>query len=1172
MKQLSDPHIFQENRLPAHAEMEIFICDKSSGSESRATSNRIINLDGGSSLLQYDEYEDDDWAFSYADNPAAAKEGFEAEDYEPIVKDGWSAIKVPAHIQMEDGRDKPHYTNTAYPWDGKEALERGETPSQFNPVGSYIRYFEVPSAYAGKQLRISFQGVESAAAVWLNGSYVGYFENSFDPAEFDITPYVKTGKNKLAVRVFKWCAGSWCEDQDFFRFSGIYRSVYIYYVPEVHLEDIRIRALLDDDYINGRLAVEARLSSPGGVRLRLLDTSAVGLTAAERTEQVYGLAQTKPEKVLFDSGVVSGVSSTENCGDPTKVGSDDPASQVSGQPAGSIMVSAESPDLPSLRLWSAEQPNLYTLLIEVTDEQGKVVERTTQRVGFRRFEIRDGLMCINGKRIVFKGVNRHEFSSQTGRIVSDEELLQDIVTMKQNNINAIRTSHYPNDVKIYDMCDEYGLYLIAENNMETHGTWNMYDPLVKAREEAAQRLSKQSSGDNPISEDGQTGVADPGSAADQPALTFNDWYKYDVINKYADEIIDRVIPGDDDKWEPLLLDRVNSCYQRDKNHPCILIWSIGNESFGGKVPQHMTDLFHKLDPDRLVHYEGIFHDRRYPDTSDIESQMYPSVADIEAFLSEHREKPFICCEYTHAMGNSCGGMHKYTDLTEREPLYQGGFIWDYIDQSIESQTMYGEDCQLYGGDFGERPTSYEFSGNGIVYGADRTPSPKMQEVKYNYQSIHVEFADGRMIIRNRNLFTSTDVYDCVITWLHEGKEIERTTIPTAVAPLSEEEYDLPFYGEEKEPGEYAIIVSFRLKDKTIWGYEECEMAFDQFIYTVEEDEAAGSEQATVTGTQSGISAYGASTQQLPHKPLEVIIGEENVGVRGKDFEVLFSGDKRGLVSYIYKGKQFLSEPPRPNFWRAPTDNDRGAGSDFDYAQWKIASLYQKPRDEGTERPMYPWSEAYIEKYGDRMGIKDDGTFIISFDFVLATTPMAEVTVTYTVHQDGQITIAMDHTPVEGLPEMPEFGLMFTLDPELTDVRWYGLGKEETYADRKRGGKIGIWHKKVRDCMARYLVPQECGNHEDVRWMSVLDSTYQYGLKFKATQSSMCASALFYTPHQLEEAKHIYELPKPYHTIVRTSLAQMGVGGDDSWGAKVHPEYHLDVSRPMHFEVTLEPCE
>ncbi len=1138
MKKLSDPRIFQENRLPAHAEYEMFVCEKSSGSAPIETSIRILDLNGEIYLTPDGEYEDDEWAFSYAENPAGAKEGFEAEGYEPGgFWDGWSSINVPAHIQME-GYDKPHYTNTAYPWDGKEALARGETPSRFNPVGSYIRYFEIPSEYEGKTLRISFQGIESAAEVWLNGSYVGYFENSFDPAEFDITPYVKEGKNKLAVRVFKWCAGSWCEDQDFFRFSGIYRSVYIYYVPEVHLEDIRIRALLDEHYKNGRLAVDTWLSAPGGIRLRLVDAPAIGLTACERTEQACQIVESEPDKVLYDSDVVRGTESPEQ-GDADR-----------------IQIAVESPELSSLRLWSAEQPNLYTLLVEVMDEQGEVVERTTQRVGFRRFEIRDGLMCLNGKRIVFKGVNRHEFSSKTGRMVSDEELLQDIVTMKQNNINAIRTSHYPNDVRIYDLCDEYGLYMIAENNMETHGTWNMRDPLGKAKEEARKALAAD-----------QPDGAGLESVTAGPEPDFNDWYKYDVINKYAEEIIDKVIPGDDDKWEPLLLDRVNSCYQRDKNHPCILIWSIGNESFGGKVLQHMTDLFHELDPDRLVHYEGIFHDRRYPDTSDMESQMYPPVADIEAFLSAHKEKPFICCEYTHAMGNSCGGMHKYTDLAEREPRYQGGFIWDYIDQSLTGTTMWEKECQLYGGDFGDRPASYEFSGNGIVYGDNRTPSPKMQEVKYNYQGVHVDFDDGKMTVRNRNLFTATDIYDCVVKWLYEGREIGKKTVATSVAPLSEEEFDLPFYGEEKEPGEYAIIVSFCLKENTLWGYEGEEMAFDQFVYLVEVDESAAVQVAS-TEQPGTVAVRDEKTSTSSHAPLEVIIGEENVGVRGEDFEVLFSGIKGGLVSYIYKGRQLLGEVPRPNFWRAPTDNDRGAGSDFIYAQWKVASLYPLLRDAGSDRPMLPWTEAYIEKYGETMGMRDDGTFFIPFDFILPTNPMAEVRVSYTVYPDGRIRIAMDHTPVEGLPDMPEFGLMFTLPVEYTDVRWYGLGPEETYADRKRGGKLGKWHKKVRDCMARYLVPQECGNREDVRWMSVMDQTYQYGLTFTASSSLMCASALYYTPNQLEEAKHLYELPNPHHTIVRTSLAQMGVGGDDSWGAKVHPEYHLDVSGPMHFEVTV----
>ena len=510
------------------------------------------------------------WKFHYARNYGSAILGFEKEEY--CCRD-WDDIRVPAHIQME-GYDAPQYANVQYPWEGHEDIHPGEIPEHFNPVASYVKYFEVPEEMQGKRLFISFQGAESGIALWLNGHFVGYSEDSFTPSEFELTEYIKEGENKLAAQVFKWTASSWCEDQDFFRFSGIYRDVYLYTVPEVHVYDLQIRAIPDETLSAAALEIRTNTWGKGTVKITL---SKDGETVIEDKKALDG-------EEIYSWKVA----------DPV--------------------------------LWSAEEPQLYDLTLEVYNEAGELQEVIPQRVGFRRFEMKDGIMTLNGKRIVFKGVNRHEFSSVSGRHVSEEELRKDLKTMKQNNINAIRTCHYPDASGIYELCDRYGLYMIAENNLESHGSW--------------------------------------------------DAASHGLVPK------DTIVPGDNMDWEPMMLDRVNSCYQRDKNHPAILIWSVGNESYGGKVIFDMSEKFRAVDPHRLVHYEGIFNDRRYEGTSDMESQMYTSVENIKKFLAEHKEKPFICCEYTHAMGNSCGAMHKYTDLTDTEPRYQGGFIWDYIDQSI----------------------------------------------------------------------------------------------------------------------------------------------------------------------------------------------------------------------------------------------------------------------------------------------------------------------------------------------------------------------------------------------------------------------------------------------------------------------------------------------------------
>ena len=513
-------------------------------------------------------------------------------------------------------------------------------------------------------------------------------------------------------------------------------------------------------------------------------------------------------------------------------------------------------------LWSAEAPQLYDLVLEVYNEAGELQEVVPQKVGFRRFEMKDGIMTLNGKRIVFKGVNRHEFSSVSGRHVSEEELRKDLKTMKQNNINAIRTCHYPDASLIYQLCDEYGIYMIDETNLESHGSWDVAE--------------------------------------------FTKDYTY-------------VVPHDKPEWRDMMLDRANSMYQREKNHAALLIWSCGNESFGGKDIFEMSQFFHKEDPTRLVHYEGLCHDRRYNDTSDMESQMYPSVEAIKEFLAKDSSKPFICCEYTHAMGNSCGAMHKYTDLPDTEPKYQGGIIWDYIDQSIYKKDRYGKEFQAYGGDFGERPTDYNFSGNGIAYGGNRDASPKMQEVKFNYQNITAEVSADSVKVINKNLFVSTDIFDCKVTVAKNGKVIHKASLATAVAPLSEETYVLPLAKEEK-PGEYTVTVSFHLKEAKAWAEAGHEVAFGQYVYQVEEPKKTCPE------------------------GVKVIRSTHNIGVRGAHFEVLFSVLNGGLVSYKYAGKEMIEAIPKPNFWRAPTDNDCGNLMGMRYGQWKLASMYLSHKD------------------------------------------------------------------------------------------------------------------------------------------------------------------------------------------------------------------------------------
>lgn len=581
----------------------------------------------------------------------------------------------------------------------------------------------------------------------------------------------------------------------------------------------------------------------------------------------------------------------------------------------------------------------------------------------------------------------------------------------------------------------------------------------------------------------------------------------------------------------MMLDRANSMYQRDKNHAAILIWSCGNESFGGKDIFEMSQFFHKEDPTRLVHYEGLCHDRRYNDTSDMESQMYPSVEAIKEFLAKDSSKPFICCEYTHAMGNSCGAMHKYTDLTDTEPKYQGGFIWDYIDQSIYKKDRYGKEFQAYGGDFGERPTDYNFSGNGIAYGGNRDASPKMQEVKFNYQNITAEVSADIVKVINKNLFVNTDIFDCKVTVAKNGKVIHKASLATAVAPLSEETYVLPLAKEEK-PGEYTVTVSFHLKEDKAWAEAGHEVAFGQYVYQVEEPKKTCPE------------------------GVKVIRSTHNIGVRGAHFEVLFSVLNGGLVSYKYAGKEMIEVIPKPNFWRAPTDNDCGNLMGMRYGQWKLASMYLSHKDfrQGAYGPANMPEVEVNEK-----SVK------VSYTYIMPTTPTSECKLSYEVFGDGRVKTTLVYDPVKELGDMPEFGVIFKFNADYDRVEWYGLGEAETYSDRKKGAKLGIYANMVADNIARYMVPQECGAKEEVRWAKVTDRKGR-GMLFEMDENNgpMMFSALPYTPHEMENAMHPYELPEVHYTVVRVAKDQMGIGGDDSWGARTHEEYLLKTDKKMEF--------
>ncbi len=1017
VSRIADPTYVSENRVPAHSDHRWFADAAEAVS---GTSNLEQCLDGM-------------WKFHYAQNPAETIEGFQAAGFDCS---GWDDIAVPGHIQLQ-GFDRPQYTNVQYPWDGHESVVPGQVPQRFNPVASYVRTFALDRPLAvGERLSVSFHGAESAIAVWLNGTWIGYGTDTFTPSEFDLTDALVAGENKLAVQVFRFSAGSWIEDQDFYRFSGLFRNVVLYRRPAVHAEDVRVTTEVSDDLAEAVVSVRVALAGPGRVRASL-----------------------------------AGVGELADAGD------------------GTLAVRVQRP-----RLWSAEDPYLYDLAIEVLDDAGNVVEYVPQQVGVRRFGIEDGLLKLNGRRIVFNGVNRHEFCLQ-GRVLTREQTEADLRQMLAAGINAVRTSHYPNNSFFYELCDRYGLYVVDEMNLESHGSWDDH------RRGRAPR--------------------------------------------------DAVVPGDRPEWRDALLDRAASMYERDKNHASIVIWSCGNESFGGSNILAVADWFRTRDT-RPVHYEGVHWDPRYPQTSDVASQMYTPATEVEAYLRTHRDKPFILCEYGHAIGNSFGAVDKYVELAYRDPLFQGGFIWDFADQAVPLVDRHGRAYFGYGGDCDDRPTDYEFSANGIFF-ADHTPTPKLQEVRYLYQPFRIIISADGIEVENRLLFTHSSVYECVVTLAREGVVLAEQVIETKVAPGETGTYPLPF-APPTEGGEATVEVSFRLREATAWAPAGHEVAWEQVVCTPSVAQPASPNDApaspNVVPAKAGIPApdQGADPSTSSTHP-ELIEGIHNVGVRGPHFSALFSRLYGGLVSYRYgptpeTGRELLRGIPKPNFWHAPTSNERGWGAPFADGPWLLASRYARVRPEDPEA-----------------GVHDDAVEV-RYTYCLPTTPSSQCEVVYRIEADGHIGVTMTVRPGDWLPDMPEFGLLLSADADLHHLRWYGEGPEDSYVDRRRGARLGVYSGDVADQLTPYVRPQEAGSHTGVRWAEVTDDEGA-GLRFDCP-GGMEFSALPWTPFEIENALHPNELPPVHRTVLRPALMRRGVGGDDSWGAQTHPEYRLPVGEQLTF--------
>ena len=1018
-----NPKVVERNKEPAHASLMPFPDEEKAFKGEREESPWFILLNG-------------EWRFRLVPNPYSVPEGFFKEEFDV---DEWDIIPVPSNWQML-GYDKPIYTNVVYPFHA----DPPRVPHDDNPVGLYRRSFEIPAEWKGRQVFLVFEGVDSAFYVWVNGELVGYSQGSRLPAEFNITPYIRIGENTLAVQVFRWSDGSYLEDQDMWRLSGIYRDVYLFSTPNVHVRDFFVRTELDEDYVDATFKVRVHVKNYSEqpaenyrVEVKLLD--AEGKPVFDRPlTQVIGRIKAKNEVVLEFKQKVK---------NPCK--------------------------------WSAENPYLYTMLITLKDAQGDILEVESCKVGFRQIEVRDGQILVNGVPIVLKGVNRHEHDDVRGKAVTLESMIKDIKLMKQFNFNAVRTSHYPNDPRWYDLCDKYGIYVIDEANIECHGLANIR------------------------------------------------WIGY------------RMEPANDPEWLNAFMERCIRMVERDKNHPCVIMWSLGNESGYGPNHDVMAAWIHHYDPTRLVHYEGTIHVApvlgRIPEIVDVISIMYPSIKTLIRLAEDlNDDRPIIMCEYAHSMGNSTGNLKEYWEVIDRYRRLCGGFIWDWVDQGLRKKTEDGKEYWAYGGDFGDEPNDGNFCINGLVW-PDRTPQPAMWECKKILQPVKVEPVDlnaGKIRIINRYHFTDLSGLDIFWELYADGELIQQGRLPKLYTPPGcSEVVTIPFTKPKPKPGaEYWLMVRFKLDHDTLWAGKGHEVAWEQFKMPFKVPPGPV-----------------VKVEDMPSLRLEDA-GSKAV-ISGVDFRLIFDKEKAQIVSFRYKGSELVKSGPVLNVWRAPTDND-AARMAVEWRKFGLDRVVHMVKNVRVEQTAPQVVQIYVESETRAPDVADG----FSCRYI------------YRIYGSGDVIIDSKIVPSSRLPPLPRIGLQFRIPGEYNMFTWYGRGPHENYCDRKEGAAVGVYSGTIDDQYVPYIMPQENGNKTDVRWVSL---TNEEGIGLLAIgMPLMEVSAHHFTTEDLTKAKHTFELKRRDYITLNLDYRQSGLGGA-SCGPDTLPKYQIKPE-PVRFKVRIRP--